>query len=110
MGETVIKRADTHCTHASNPTLMDFSSLAHLVLFALVVWLLARAYRFGSRERGLPPGPPTLPVIGNLHVFPSTRAYLKYVCASPYGKIYPKLDVFPTGLQNGRGSTEISAQ
>ena len=59
---------------------MTFLYTASLVLLPLyVVWLLARAYKSGSRGRGLPPGPPTLPVIGNLYLFPTTRAYLRYI-------------------------------
>lgn len=31
---------------------------------------------FGQREALLPPGPPTLPIIGNANIFP--RSYLQY--------------------------------
>ncbi|CAL1714231.1 unnamed protein product [Somion occarium] len=51
-------------------------------------WLLRRLSRIGSRERGLPPGPPTLPLIGNLHQFPMSFAHVKFMeWAQVYGDI-----------------------
>lgn len=47
-----------------------------VVIFAL--WIINRIHKIGSREQGLPPGPPTLPLIGNLHLLPKTRTYSKY--------------------------------
>jgi hypothetical protein len=32
---------------------------------------------FGSREKPLPPGPPTWPIIGNAHLFASNKVYFK---------------------------------
>lgn len=49
-------------------------------LSAIVIALLShRVYRIGTREPELPPGPPTLPVLGNILDFPPRYAYLKYV-------------------------------
>ncbi|KAJ7642170.1 cytochrome P450 [Roridomyces roridus] len=43
----------------------------------------------GSRERGLPPGPPTLPIVGNLHVFPTEFPhYIFTKWTRKYGGIY----------------------
>ncbi|CAL1707421.1 unnamed protein product [Somion occarium] len=51
--------------------------------------MVKRLWRIGSREQALPPGPPTLPLIGNLHVFPQTRAHLRLTeWARTYGEIY----------------------
>lgn len=35
------------------------------------------ATTIASRERGLPPGPPTVPILGNLHVFPRTELHMQ---------------------------------
>ncbi|KAK7692525.1 hypothetical protein QCA50_004155 [Cerrena zonata] len=66
---------------------MTSLSLGTLALF--VFWILNRLRKIGSRQQGLPPGPPTLPLIGNLHLFPTTRAHLKFTeWAATYGNIY----------------------
>ena len=43
----------------------------------LFVWLLLRVLRIGSRTPGLPPGPPTVPLLGNAHMFPGELAHLR---------------------------------
>ncbi|KAG9118752.1 hypothetical protein FRC07_006597, partial [Ceratobasidium sp. 392] len=45
--------------------------------------------RIGQRETHLPPGPPTIPLLGNLHIFPKTEAHLKLTqWARIYGGMY----------------------
>ncbi|KAJ7746427.1 cytochrome P450 [Mycena maculata] len=61
-----------------------FFALGWAALFA-VVWLR----KVGSREDGLPPGPPTVPLLGNLHMFPTESIYYKLTTwARKYGGIY----------------------
>ncbi|KAF5008758.1 hypothetical protein FDECE_4995 [Fusarium decemcellulare] len=51
--------------------------------------LLARVAKVGSRGAGLPPGPPTLPIIGNLHLMPTKRPHLQFQkWAQEYGPVY----------------------
>ncbi len=47
----------------------------YLILFTLATYFLLK---IGKHEHGLPPGPPTLPVLGNLLSFPKKYVYLKY--------------------------------
>ncbi|CAE6457751.1 unnamed protein product [Rhizoctonia solani] len=55
----------------------------------LFVWLLLKMYRIGRRERFLPPGPPTVPLLGNLNIFPKVEAHYKLTeWARQYGSIY----------------------
>ncbi|KAJ7257797.1 cytochrome P450 [Mycena rebaudengoi] len=58
---------------------------AALVFFCALVWLR----KVGAREAGLPPGPATLPFLGNLHIFPTGFAHYKFTeWARKYGGIY----------------------
>lgn len=57
--------------------------MAREVVFAVVavslIWFISRLLKMGSREPNLPPGPPTIPLLGNLHVFPKKFAHTKYL-------------------------------
>lgn len=44
------------------------SNLWALVCLIAIVYFVFRLARFGSREKHLPPGPPTYPIIGNAHL------------------------------------------
>ncbi|KAK7040214.1 hypothetical protein VNI00_010020 [Paramarasmius palmivorus] len=59
--------------------------IALIAIAATLAWLL----RFGKRESYLPPGPPTLPLIGNIHVLPTKFPHYQFTeWARQYGGIY----------------------
>ncbi|KAI8932188.1 hypothetical protein NX059_011068 [Plenodomus lindquistii] len=61
-------------------------AVAALGLVALLVWRISRV---GARPARAPPGPPTLPVIGNLHLMPKSHAWLQYFeWAKQYGPVF----------------------
>ncbi|KAJ7586976.1 cytochrome P450 [Mycena floridula] len=54
-----------------------------------LIWIVNKVLNIGKREKGLPPGPPTVPVLGNLHIFPTKFAHYKLTeWAREYGAIY----------------------
>lgn len=67
------------------PTAMSVSAI-FLCLFA---YLLVKLLQVGRRAAGLPPGPPTLPVVGNLHLMPTFKPYKTFAeWGQVYGPIY----------------------
>ena len=64
-------------------------SLKGSVALILIALLLYRLSKLGRRPKDLPPGPPTLPIIGNLHQIPKERPHLQFQkWAQEYGPIY----------------------
>ncbi|KAJ7359853.1 cytochrome P450 [Mycena albidolilacea] len=62
--------------------------MALLLLVALVA-ICAIVLKIGSREKGLPPGPPTVPVLGNAHIFPTEFPHYKFTeWARKYGGLF----------------------
>lgn len=62
---------------------------ALFLVVACLLSLLSPLYRVGRRPKGLPPGPPTIPVLGNIHLFPKRDVHLQYQkWAKEYGPIY----------------------
>ncbi|KAL0954810.1 hypothetical protein HGRIS_003756 [Hohenbuehelia grisea] len=60
-----------------------------VLILTVLVWFTAKFLVIGKRQRGLPPGPPTVPILGNLHVFPTEFAHFKFTeWAKIYGEIY----------------------
>lgn len=64
-----------------------------LAIYALALTVLTlfiyRCSRIGRRPAGYPPGPPTLPLIGNLHQMPKEKAHLQFQkWAETYGPVF----------------------
>lgn len=60
--------------------------LLSLLAASIVVY---RLLSIGRRPKGLPPGPPTLPIVGNLHQLPKEDLHVKLrEWAEQYGEIY----------------------
>ncbi|KAA1475646.1 cytochrome P450 [Dentipellis sp. KUC8613] len=59
------------------------------ILLLLFVYFVVRAFqKYGSRGAHYPPGPPTLPIIGNLLAFPRERPEIKFAeWARQYGDV-----------------------
>lgn len=58
-------------------------------VFAIAGFLAHRANKIGKRPPNYPPGPPTLPLLGNLHLMPKEKAYLQFQrWAEIYGPVY----------------------
>lgn len=65
------------------------SPVTLLALAALFIASLIKILRIGRRPAGYPPGPPTLPIIGNLHLMPTKDAHLTFQrWAKEYGPVY----------------------
>ncbi|KAF6784298.1 cytochrome p450 [Colletotrichum sojae] len=65
---------------------MAYAFLIPLVLVAVAVFKL---WNVGRRPKDYPPGPPTLPLIGNLHQIPSTQSHHQFKkWAKEYGPVY----------------------
>ncbi|KAH9476428.1 Cytochrome P450 monooxygenase [Psilocybe cubensis] len=62
----------------------DTYTFATLFL-AAVAWLTFKIARIGRRDGRLPPGPPTVPVLGNIHELPRKFAFLRF---SEWGRKY----------------------
>jgi hypothetical protein len=72
--------------------ILSSSEMAYYIyagLFALIAVLVYRLSRTGSRPANYPPGPPTLPFIGNFHLMPKEKTHLQFQeWADQYGPVY----------------------
>lgn len=67
---------------------MAFSTTT-LAVIATVLLLVYRLGRIGRRPKGYPPGPPTWPLIGNIHQIPKKKPHLQFQkWAEEYGPVY----------------------
>lgn len=65
------------------------SAIIWTVLLVSLVFILQRLSKIGRRPSDYPPGPPTLPLIGNLHLLRQEKVYLQFQeWAKEYGPIY----------------------
>ncbi|KAJ7859327.1 cytochrome P450 [Mycena olivaceomarginata] len=65
--------------------------MALILLFAFVALCFAIVLKvaMGSRGKGLPPGPPTVPILGNAHIFPTEFPHHKFTeWAKKYGGLF----------------------
>ncbi|KAJ7838208.1 cytochrome P450 [Mycena olivaceomarginata] len=63
--------------------------MALVLLFALVALCFVIVLKVGPREKGLPPGPPTVPILGNAHIFPIEFPHYKFTeWARKYGGLF----------------------
>ncbi|KAI1769929.1 cytochrome P450 [Hypoxylon cercidicola] len=69
---------------AAFETTSTASSLAAICFFTLA-YAAVRLLLVGKRSAGLPPGPRALPIIGNLHLMPTSKPYKQF---AEWGKMY----------------------
>ncbi|KAL4745743.1 hypothetical protein BDW72DRAFT_211058 [Aspergillus terricola var. indicus] len=63
--------------------------LTPILAIAGLVAVIFRLSLIGRRPKNYPPGPPTLPLLGNIHQMPSRDAHLQFAkWAKEYGPIY----------------------
>ncbi|KAH9476432.1 Cytochrome P450 monooxygenase [Psilocybe cubensis] len=68
---------------------MGESRIVTLVLCTGLAWLGFKLLRIGRRDKTLPPGPRTIPVLGNAHLIPSKFSFLRFAeWGRKYGGIY----------------------
>ena len=62
------------------------SYIAILFFFSILLWKLSK---IGRRPKNYPPGPPTLPLLGNLHQIPDQKRHLQFEkWAREYGPVF----------------------
>ncbi|KAI1503389.1 cytochrome P450 [Biscogniauxia marginata] len=55
----------------------------------VLLFILYKINTVGRRSKSMPPGPPTLPIIGNIHQIPTERSHFQFQkWAEEYGPVY----------------------
>ncbi|KAL2196674.1 cytochrome P450 [Corynascus similis CBS 632.67] len=87
-----------------------------IFLISIVVFSLIKLGRIGRRPKGCPPGPPTLPILGNLHQIPKKDAHVQFKkWAEEYGPVYSLVlgttvnIVLSSGIYSSRPEAYISS-
>lgn len=68
---------------------MENLKVITVAFLGVLIYAIYRLLQVGSRPKDYPPGPPTLPIIGNIHQMPTKDAHLQFEkWAREYGDIY----------------------
>ncbi|KAG8914511.1 hypothetical protein FRC02_004924 [Tulasnella sp. 418] len=68
---------------------LDTSLALPVSLSAALIYAVSKLSKIGSRDAELPPGPPTLPLLGNLTILPLKDAHIKFTeWSRTYGGVY----------------------
>jgi hypothetical protein len=70
---------------------MALSTFFYLAFIAAgtLLFVVLFVFKIGQRPKGIPPGPPTLPILGNLLQMPARNPHLQFQkWAEEYGPIY----------------------
>ncbi|OCL13013.1 cytochrome P450 [Glonium stellatum] len=89
----------TLATVAGN-IIFSFRSISWITagfFLVLVIGFISYYALASRRPRNYPPGPPTLPFLGNLHLFPKTKGFLKF---HEWGRKYGSIIGLKLGPQN----------
>lgn len=63
--------------------------ILNMLPVVVAVVILAKLLTIGRRPKNFPPGPPTIPILGNLHLMPTHDAHLQFEkWAREYGPVY----------------------
>lgn len=74
---------------SNNMSFVEAHYTIYIGLVAVILILFQQCYKIGHRPSNYPPGPPTLPLLGNLHQIPSEKRHLQFEkWARQYGPIY----------------------